>query len=89
MLLVLQGQCFASDIASRVNGKTEPVIAIDTPATNFLALPLCRCLMVREGASFEVESLSELGIFGTFLSQGSNVLINKQAGHLVRTKVSS
>lgn len=44
--------------------------------------------MVREGASFEVESLSELGIFGTFLSQGSNVLINKEAGHLVRTKVS-
>ena len=43
--------------------------------------------MVREGSSFEVDSLSELGIFGTFLSRGNEVLINKQAGHLVRTKV--
>ncbi|KAK9837801.1 hypothetical protein WJX74_005284 [Apatococcus lobatus] len=51
--------------------------------------PINRCLMIREGSSFEVDSLSELGIFGAFLSQGSEVLINKQAGHLVRTKAAS
>ena len=43
--------------------------------------------MVRKGEHFEMDSLSELGIFGTFLSHGSEVLINKEAGHLVRTKV--
>ncbi len=35
----------------------------------------------------EVDSLSELGIYGTFLRKGDKVLLNREAGHLVRTKV--
>ena len=46
-----------------------------------------RTLIVRKGQPLEIESLSELGIFGTFLRQGDKVLVNKEAGHLVRTKV--
>jgi len=42
--------------------------------------------MVRQGQVVEVESLSELGIYGTFLRQGSQVVLNREAGHLVRTK---
>lgn len=48
---------------------------------------LCRAPMVREGKLSEVGSLSELGIYGTFLRRGDDVLFNKEAGHLVRTKV--
>ena len=43
--------------------------------------------MVREGKLSEVDSLSELGIYGTFLRRGSETLLNREAGHLVRTKV--
>ena len=43
--------------------------------------------MVRQGKLSEVDSLSELGIYGTFLRRGEEVLFNKEAGHLVRTKV--
>lgn len=42
--------------------------------------------MVREGTLCEVQSISELGIFGTFLRQGQRVVFNREAGHLVRTK---
>lgn len=50
---------------------------------------MCRIQMVREGASFEVDSISELGIYGTFLRKGRNIILNRESGHLVRTKVSS
>jgi glutathione synthase len=43
--------------------------------------------MVREGAVLEVDSLSELGIYGVFVRHGDKVLLNKEAGHLLRTKV--
>ena len=46
-------------------------------------------MMLRDGQLLEAESLSELGVYGTFIRQGDDVLLNKQAGHLVRTKVSS
>ena len=46
-------------------------------------------MMLRDGQLLEAESLSELGVYGTFVRQGDDVLLNKQAGHLVRTKVSS
>ena len=44
--------------------------------------------MVREGQLLETDTLSELGIFGAFLRRGKKVLLNKEAGHLIRTKVS-
>ena len=49
---------------------------------------LCSSMMLRDGQLLEAESLSELGVYGTFIRQGDDVLLNKQAGHLVRTKVS-
>ena len=45
--------------------------------------------MAREGTATEVESLSELGIYGTFVRQGTTVLLNRQAGHLLRTKAAT
>ena len=44
--------------------------------------------MVRKGKLLEVPSISELGIYGTFIRRGDQVLLNEEAGHLVRTKVS-
>ena len=43
--------------------------------------------MVREGELLETDTLSELGIFGAFLRRGDKVLLNKESGHLIRTKV--
>ena len=43
--------------------------------------------MIREGKLSEVDSISELGIYGVFLRKGSKILLNEEAGHLVRTKV--
>ena len=45
--------------------------------------------MAREGRATEVESLSELGIYSTFVRQGSAVLLNRAAGHLLRTKAAT
>ena len=46
-------------------------------------------MMVRRGKLLQVPSISELGIYGTFLRRGDQVLRNAEVGHLVRTKVSS
>ncbi|WIA42733.1 hypothetical protein OEZ86_008676 [Tetradesmus obliquus] len=51
--------------------------------------PPQRSVFVRGGAWAEDESLSELGIYGTFLRIGDEVMINEEVGHLVRTKTSS
>lgn len=45
--------------------------------------------MIRRGVAEDVESLSELGIYGVLLRRGSNVLANHRAGQLVRTKAST
>lgn len=51
--------------------------------------PPQKTLFVRQGGQSEGESLSELGIYGTYLKCGPQVVLNKEAGHLVRTKTSS
>ncbi|KAK9815717.1 hypothetical protein WJX72_008516 [[Myrmecia] bisecta] len=51
--------------------------------------PSHRAAMIREGKVVEVDSLSELGIYGTFLRRGDQVLLNRESGHLVRTKAST
>lgn len=43
-------------------------------------------VMVRLGAGAVATTLSELGVYGTYLRRGGEVLLNAQAGHLVRTK---
>jgi len=51
--------------------------------------PIHTTAMVRKGEVIEVEALSELGVFGTYLSRHGQVLLNKQAGHLLRTKAAT
>eukprot|EP00891_Asterochloris_glomerata_P000176 jgi/Astpho2/176/fgenesh1_pg.00004_%23_70_t len=51
--------------------------------------PIRSSMMLRDGQLLEAESLSELGVYGTFIRQGDDVLLNKQAGHLVRTKAAT
>lgn len=51
--------------------------------------PINRSLMVREGELLETDTLSELGIFGAFLRRGDKVLMNNEAGHLIRTKAAT
>ena len=45
-----------------------------------------RSLVMREGHVTEGEVLSELGIYGVVLRVGSELLLDKAAGHLLRTK---
>ena len=49
----------------------------------------CRSVLLREGQILEVDSLSELGVYGTFVRRGPLVIVNSSAGHLVRTKAAS
>ena len=51
--------------------------------------PLNTSIMVRKGKAIETDTLSELGIYGTYLRHGSSVLFNHEVGHLVRTKAST
>ncbi|KAK9917481.1 hypothetical protein WJX75_004845 [Coccomyxa subellipsoidea] len=51
--------------------------------------PINRSTLVREGQVIEVETLSELGIYGTFIRRGKQVILNREAGHLVRTKAAT
>ena len=46
-------------------------------------------MMVRRGELLEVPSISELGVYGTLVRRGTAVLLNEEAGHLVRTKAAT
>ena len=46
-------------------------------------------MLLREGRVLEVDSLSELGVYGTFVRRGDLVIVNTAAGHLVRTKAAT
>lgn len=48
--------------------------------------PAQRAVMVRGGAAVLAPTLSELGIYSTYVRRGANVLLSAEAGHLVRTK---
>lgn len=52
-------------------------------------LGVSRSTLVREGKVIEVATLSELGIYGTFVRRGERVILNREAGHLVRTKAAT
>lgn len=45
--------------------------------------------LVRGGIYHHGETVSELGIFGAYLRNKDNVLLNNQSGYLMRTKISS
>ncbi|NP_001313214.1 glutathione synthetase, chloroplastic [Nicotiana tabacum] len=46
-------------------------------------------ILMREGIPHKEQTISELGIYGTYLRNEKEVLINQQSGYLMRTKVSS
>jgi glutathione synthase len=45
--------------------------------------------MVREGDVSEVDALSELGVFGSYVAVDGRMLLNAQPGHLLRTKAAT
>ncbi|KAG2487617.1 hypothetical protein HYH03_013756 [Edaphochlamys debaryana] len=51
--------------------------------------PTNQSVLVRNGQWQQSDTLSELGIYGTFVRHNDKVLVNQQAGHLVRTKTAS
>ncbi|CAL5223694.1 g6247 [Coccomyxa viridis] len=51
--------------------------------------PINRSMLLRNGEILEVDTLSELGIYGTFVRQGDRVILNEEAGHLIRTKAAT
>ncbi|KAG2395165.1 Glutathione synthetase [Vigna angularis] len=46
-------------------------------------------VLMRNGCWSKDHAISELGIFGTYLRNKDKVIINKQSGYLMRTKISS
>ncbi len=50
---------------------------------------VCRSMLLRDGNILEVDTLSELGIYGTFVGRGDTVILNAEAGHLIRTKAAT
>uniref|UniRef100_A0A0C9RPL6 Glutathione synthetase n=1 Tax=Wollemia nobilis TaxID=56998 RepID=A0A0C9RPL6_9CONI len=51
--------------------------------------PTHTSFLVRDGIFQQNKTVSELGIFGAYLRNRDNVIINNQSGYLMRTKVSS
>ena len=51
--------------------------------------PSHRAVMVRRGQAVEADTLSELGVYSTYVRRGDTVLLSAEAGHLVRTKAAS
>lgn len=45
--------------------------------------------LLRSGKWVYEDTLSELGIYSTYLRNGDKIVLNKQAGHLLRTKTAS
>ncbi|KAI7842580.1 hypothetical protein COHA_003684 [Chlorella ohadii] len=51
--------------------------------------PPQRAIMVRRGQAAEADTLSELGVYSTYVRRGSQVMLSAEAGHLVRTKAAT
>ena len=50
--------------------------------------PSLKNIMMRKGELLECSVISELGVYGTWVSDGEVVHLNESAGHLLRTKTS-
>ncbi|KAK9766737.1 Glutathione synthetase [Basidiobolus ranarum] len=50
--------------------------------------PTIENVVVRQGQLYDGKFVSELGVYGIWISDGSKVLVNENAGHLLRTKLS-
>ncbi|KAJ2664225.1 Glutathione synthetase [Coemansia sp. RSA 1199] len=53
---------------------------------DLIQAPAFNSVLVRNGELVLASVVSELGIYGIFVSDGKNVVVNKQGGHLLRTK---
>jgi glutathione synthase len=51
--------------------------------------PKLKNYLLRRGQVHQTEVLSELGVYGIWLSDGPAVHLNESGGHLLRTKTSS
>ena len=51
--------------------------------------PSHQTLAIRAGKVIKLETLSELGIYGSYLRVGDKVVVNKRGGHLLRTKAAT
>ena len=51
--------------------------------------PSHQTLAIRAGKVMKLETLSELGIYGSYLRVGDKVVVNKRGGHLLRTKAAT
>ncbi|CAA0829277.1 Glutathione synthetase- chloroplastic [Striga hermonthica] len=50
---------------------------------------ISRAVLMRDGISHKEHVISELGIYGTYLRNKTDVIVNDNSGYLMRTKVSS
>ena len=85
LLLLLHSACLPAQQHTRSQKQHIQLAVLSKPAIQNCMT--CRTLIVREGESLEMDSLSELGIFGLYLRLGDKLLMNQEGGHLVRTKV--
>ncbi|KAI8834307.1 glutathione synthase [Chytridium lagenaria] len=53
---------------------------------DLIAAPTSKSVMVRHGQYVAMDTISELGIYGVWLSNSNTVAFNRSAGHLLRTK---
>ncbi|KAJ2502335.1 Glutathione synthetase [Coemansia sp. RSA 1972] len=53
---------------------------------DLIRAPAFNSVLVRNGELVVASVVSELGVYGIFVSDGKNVVVNKQGGHLLRTK---
>eukprot|EP00197_Chlamydomonas_leiostraca_P013601 CAMPEP_0202858398 /NCGR_PEP_ID=MMETSP1391-20130828/955_1 /ASSEMBLY_ACC=CAM_ASM_000867 /TAXON_ID=1034604 /ORGANISM="Chlamydomonas leiostraca, Strain SAG 11-49" /LENGTH=492 /DNA_ID=CAMNT_0049537319 /DNA_START=188 /DNA_END=1666 /DNA_ORIENTATION=- len=72
-------------------GRAEVAAGKPNPLAAYILMqkilpPPQRSVLVRSGAWEVTDTLSELGVYGTFVRKGDQVLLNTEAGHLVRTK---
>lgn len=74
---LLQGYEHDEEVQKQMKGFILMERIKPTPVKNLLA---------RAGQVQEIDTISELGIFGVFLGTSSGVLINEMGGHLLRTK---
>lgn len=51
--------------------------------------PKHKAVMIRLGQAAVVDTVSELGIYGTYLRHGEKIVFNQEVGHLVRTKAAT
>ncbi|KAJ3335549.1 Glutathione synthetase [Gonapodya sp. JEL0774] len=79
---------------NNVYGRSIPPLLASLPSTShraFILMDRINCpahpsIFVRSGKSSHVAAVSELGIFGVWISKGDQVILNEEAGYLVRSK---